>query len=77
MKKSFLYIFACVIIAAAPRVLAQTVSNSDFNPFPQMEQDMSNTNDGSAVSPEQQNSENDAWPPVNSDAQANTEAQHD
>ncbi len=65
------------MIIAAPRVFAQTASNSDFNPFPQMEQDQNNIDADTAAAPQQQNDENDVWPPANNDAQTNSEGQHD
>jgi len=61
--KKFLFplIFLCFIFAA--RVLAQT-DNSDFNPFPQMEQDLNNTNDQTASGDNQQQQNDDQWPPA-------------
>jgi hypothetical protein len=61
MKIPFLYISVFIMIFTAPMVFAQTDTNSDFNPFPQMEQDMNNTND-QAVAPAQQQND-DVWPP--------------
>ena len=69
MKKLILYIFASITIIAVPRVFAQNDSNSDFNPFPQMEQDQQNIDSDTALKPEQND---DVWPPANSDTQSNS-----
>jgi uncharacterized protein YxeA len=74
MKRSFFYICFIIIIIAATRVFAQTASNTDFDPFPQMEQDQKNIDDGAAAVPQAQN---DDWPPANDGAQVNGEGTHD
>jgi len=68
-------IFAYILAITIPPVLADITSNADFDPFPQMEQDQNNIDADTAAKPEQQN--DDVWPPVNSDAQANSEANHE
>jgi hypothetical protein len=73
MNKLFHYILAVSLIVVAPRAFAQTTTNSDFNPFPQMEQDMNSTDDQAPAAQQQ----NDDWPPPNEGAQANAEGSHD
>jgi len=55
----------------APKIFAQSTTNSDFNPFPQMEQDQNSTDQQMAPSGGQQN--DDTWPPANSDASSNSQ----
>jgi len=70
------------MVIVPPTAFADTASNSDFNPFPQMEQDVNNTGeDDGAIMPQQQNED---WPPppageagANNDAAANSEGGHD
>ena len=64
MRNLILCIFVIIVIIQS-RGFAQTVSNSDFNPFPQMEQDQKSTDDDTAVVPQQQN---DDWPPANNES---------
>ena len=75
MKNLIYCLFIAVIIIAAPRGLAQTTSNSDFNPFPQMEQDQQNVDNDTAAQSQQQN--DDTWPPANSDTQTNSGDNHE
>jgi hypothetical protein len=70
MRKLTLHIFVFIMLIMAPRAFAQSDSNADFNPFPQMEQDMNSADSDTTAQPEQQN---DEWPPANSDAQRNNE----
>jgi len=64
----------CILLIISPKVYADVSTNSDFNPFPQMEQDLSNTQDQAENKPEGQN---DDWPPVNSDTPMNSETSHE
>jgi hypothetical protein len=49
------------MIMVAPVLFAQTISNTDFNPFPQMEQDQNAMDEQMAPKPQEYNE--DAWPP--------------
>jgi hypothetical protein len=64
-----IYGIIMAVFMAAPGALAQTSSNAEFNPFPQMEQDLNSTNDQAAAQPQNE----EAWSPINSDAQGNVE----
>jgi len=70
MKKAFFYIVIIIMVMAAPKIFAQSASNTDFNPFPQMEQDQQNVDSDTASQPQQQN---DDWPPGNGEVQTNSE----
>jgi len=70
MHKTFFYIIFLLVVLASPRIFAQSTTNSDFNPFPQMEQDQQNVDTDTAPQPQQQN---DDWPPPNSESQINSE----
>jgi len=72
MRKIICLLSIIVTTIALPKVFAQTTSNSDFDPFPQMEQDQKSTDEGTAPKPDQQD---DEWPPAN--AQANSDGAHD
>jgi hypothetical protein len=74
MRYSIFYILILLLVVPMPRGLAQTASNADFNPFPQMEQDQQNADDQTVPAPQQQN---DDWPPANDGAQANGDGAHD
>lgn len=74
MNKLFLYTSVFVLIVITPKVFAQTASKSDFNPFPQMEQDQQKADDDTAASSGQNE---DNWPPMNDQAQMNSEGAHD
>jgi len=74
MTKLFLYIFVSFMFFLGPRAFADISSNTDFDPFPQMEQDVNNTNDQAAPEPQDQN---DGWPPANSQSQADSGGQHE
>lgn len=65
MKKAIIFLLITYWIGAVS-AFAQSTDNSDFNPFPQMEQDFNNTNDqGSqpADQPSDQQQNDDQWPP--------------
>lgn len=70
MKKLIPYIIVLMIIFF-PRAFAQTTSNSEFNPFPQMEQDQRESVDDVSAKPEQEVENQDEWPPSNSDMDTN------
>jgi len=70
MIKTFLYIFVLIAFMVLPKAFAQTTSNSDFNPFPQMEQDVNNNSDQATVTSDQQNDEETM---SNTDAPSNNE----
>jgi hypothetical protein len=74
MRNLIFFIFISVTIIALPSVFADTSSNSDFDPFPQMEQDLKNTDDQAVSAPQQQN---DDWPPAKEDAQPNSGGDHE
>jgi len=68
MKKLLFLSFAAILFIA-PKIFAQS-DNGDFNPFPQMEQDLNNTNDQTAQQqtdqqdqPSQDQQNLDQWPP--------------
>ena len=71
MRNTIFFLFILMMALGAPKVTADTLANSDFNPFPQMEQDMNNTDNETATPDQQQN--DDTWPPANSDVQRNNE----
>ena len=52
--------------------LAQSTANTDFNPFPQMEQDMNDANNQAMPAAQQQN---DDWPPSNNNSVITNEGQ--
>ena len=72
MKILILYIITFVVVVAVPGVFAQTASNADFNPFAQVEQDFNNSHEDATTAPAQEQND-DAWPPVNSNAQNDSE----
>ena len=74
MKNIILYTLMVILIFAMPRSHADTTANSDFNPFPQMEQDMNSVGDQAASSTDVQN---DDWPPSHSVTNVNGEASHE
>ena len=67
-------VFLYILVFTIPPLFADTSSNTDFNPFPQMEQDQKNTETQAVVTNQQQN---DDWPPANSDTQVNSDGTHE
>ena len=71
-----LIILSLLLLLTAPKVFADLGSNTDFNPFPQMEKDLNNTNDNTAE-PSPVTTQNDDWPPSNNDIQINSGSDHE
>ena len=70
MRILILSLFIFLLIISVKSAFADTAANADFDPFPQMEQDLKNSNNElPAVNPDQ----NDEWPPAVSNGQGKSE----